>query len=406
MASTSSPAETRGRLGAPHAIALGASLLVGLNLRPAITSVAALLDELGGAFDLAPWQVSLLATLPVIAFGITAPLGAMLARRVGASQALAWSMLALSAALLLRVLVPHAMLPGTFLGGAAIMAASTVLPQYLKALSAGGAWVGLSSMSFGVGAALGAGISVPLETLTQGPSASLAVWAAPAALAAGVMVYVAAGQRRKLAEQPRPVFRSSTTTTVALVTAVFGLQAMLFFAVTNWLPRILGSQGADAATAGWLLALTSLAGLVPTLLAPILARRRRVLRWFGPALGVALIVPLLLLASGSTAFTPIVMVLGALQGAMFGLALSLIVTSSANSATAGIMSAIAQGAGFAFAGLGSFVLGLLHDTTGDWTLSLVVMIVVSAVLAIATAAVVRRPPADLFADSVAEAPTI
>lgn len=396
MPSTSSPAEARGRVGVRRTIALGASLLVGLNLRPSITSVAALLDELGAAFDLSSWQVSLLATLPVIAFGLTAPLGAVLARRVGASQALAWSMLALAAALLLRVIVPHAMLSGTFLGGTAIMAASTVLPQYLKGLSAGGMWVGLSSMSFGVGAAIGAGISVPLADVAGSPGLPLAVWAAPAIAAGVVMLVIAASQERRRPERAQPVFGPGTRITIALVTAVFGLQAMLFFAVTNWLPRILASHGADAATGGWLLALTSVAGLVPTLLAPILARRRRLLRWFGPGLGLALTLPFLLLAVGVTPFAPIVILLGAVQGALFGLALSLIVTSAADSATAGVMSAVAQGAGFAVAGIGSFLLGVIHDLTGDWTASLVLMMVISVLVAAATAAVIRRPPASLF----------
>lgn len=396
MPSTSSPAEVHAGVGGRHAIALGASLLVGLNLRPAITSIAALLDQLGDAFEVQSWQLSLLATLPVIAFGLTAPLGAMLARRAGVSHALAWAMLALAASLVLRVAVPHALLPGTFLAGAAIMAASTVLPQYLKSLSAGGAWVGLSSMSFGVGAAIGAGISVPLAHWSGGALLPLAVWAVPAAVAGIVMLVIAATQERRRPERTRPVFGRGTRTTIALVTAVFGLQAMLFFAVTNWLPRILASHGADAATGGWLLALTSVAGLVPTLLAPILARRHRLLRWFGPGLGVVLTVPFLMLAFGMTPFAPIVVLLGAVQGALFGLALSLIVTSSANSATAGVMSAIAQGAGFALAGLGSFLLGMLHDVTGDWTASLVLMMATSALVAVATAAVIRRAPADLF----------
>src|SRR5437868_4827152 len=110
----SSGADTRARrLGA--ALPLVAALLIGVNLRPAITSVAALLDEASAHFGLGPELSSVLVTLPVIAFGLTAPIGPWLARRIGVTGALGWAMVALAAALALRVLAPALLLPGTFL---------------------------------------------------------------------------------------------------------------------------------------------------------------------------------------------------------------------------------------------------------------------------------------------------
>ncbi|MGH3706407.1 MAG: MFS transporter, partial [Agromyces sp.] len=173
------------------AIGLIAALLVGLNLRPAITSVAALLDETSRHFGLSPVEATVLATLPVIAFGLTAPIGPWLSRRLGVVPALTLTMVALAAALVLRVVLPLQLLPGTFVAGAAIMAAGTLVPQYLKALDAKGLWVGLSSMSFGVGAALGAGLVVPVHHGTGGDvPLALGLWAVPAVLAAAAMAAV------------------------------------------------------------------------------------------------------------------------------------------------------------------------------------------------------------------------
>ena len=400
----SSRSDRRGSEVRDKAVGLGAALLIGLNLRPAITSVAALLEPTGAWFGLSAVQLSLLATLPVIAFGLSAPIGPLLARRVGVTRALIWTMVALAAALALRVVVPGGMLPGTFLTGIAIMAAGTLLPQYLKSLQAGGLWIGLSSMSFSAGAALGAGLTVPLSTV-GGPAMALGVWALPAMIAAGAMLGVALRSEAPAPSTSRMTLSRESRPTVALITAMFGLQAMLFFAVTAWLPRLLGDRGLDPQTAGWLLALASVAGLVPTLLAPVLARRRRVLLWLGPGLGVVMLLAFAWLASGDAAYVAITVVLGAVQGATFGLSLALIVTLAANEASAGMLSAVAQGVGYAFAGAGSLLVGVLHDVTGGWTASLLLMIVCAAALSIVVGLVIRRRPVDLRVVSEAAAGT-
>ena len=274
--------------GAARALALGAALLVGVNLRPAITSVSTLLDQAAASFHLDGAERSLLATLPIIAFGLTAPVGPIVARRIGTARALLVAMSVLGAALFVRVLGDGMLLPGTFLAGAAIMMAATLLPPFLKSLDSSGLWVGLSSMSFGVGAALGASLAVPLQHALGGTGPALAAWALLAVLAAAAMLPVGRGAALPVGRQARMSFAPNTRLTVGLMTAVFSLQALLYFAVTTWLPLMLAAHGADAAQAGWLLAWFSLIGLVPTLVAPVIARRRRVLTWFGPGLGLAM----------------------------------------------------------------------------------------------------------------------
>ncbi|TXK04625.1 MFS transporter [Microbacterium mitrae] len=378
---------------------MGAALLVGINLRPAITTVAALLQETQAAYALNSFWASALATLPVIAFGATAPLGPLLARRFGVTRALALTMAALAVALLLRGLGTPALLVGTFVAGAAIMAAGTLLPQYLKSLAAGGIWVGLSSMSFGVGAALGASLAIPLyHPSGDSVSVSLALWAAPAALAAVVMLAV--GRRQpvqrslRLIRLPRD---SSQTVTIALVTGVFGLQALLYFAVTAYLPQLLISRGVTPADAGSLLAWFSLIGLLPTLVMPIVAQHRGLIAICAPALGVITSAALVWLASADGPYLVIVGILGAVQSGAFGLVLALIVRLAADPASAGTLSAIAQGVGYAIAGAGSFLIGVLYAATDSWSLALMVLAAVAFVLAIITTASLHRSPVALYA---------
>ncbi|MDR2294775.1 MAG: MFS transporter [Microbacterium sp.] len=386
------------RAGASPALLLTVALLVGINLRPAITSVAALLHETTTQFGLSSGWSSALATLPVIAFGLTAPLGPLLARRIGTTGALAASMGVLALALVLRVLAPAALLPGTFLAGAAIMAAGTLLPQYLKAIAASGLWVGLSGMSFGVGAAIGASLVVPLYRVSgQSAPIALGAWAVPAVIAcAGMLLSLRGGGTPVISAPPRAPRTRSTTTTVLLVTAMFGLQALLYFAMTAYLPKILAERGVDAAEAGWLLAWFSIAGLLPTLAMPMIARRRSLLLWCAPAIGVLTAAGMVWLSLADGPYAAIAGVLGAVQSGAFGLALALIVQLAADEESAGALSAIAQGVGYALAGIGSFLIGVLHDLTGSWPLALSVMAALALVLAVVTAATVRRSPVALF----------
>ncbi|MEO6309673.1 MAG: MFS transporter [Leifsonia sp.] len=393
------------RQGPARLLGLVAALLIGLNLRPAVTTVAATLDEASRALGLSAVETTVLATLPVIAFGVSAPLGPWLARRFGVSSALLWAMWALAAGLLIRVLWPVLLLPGTFVAGAAIMAAGTLLPQFLKSLDASGLWVGLSSMSFGVGAALGAALVSPLYAVSgQRVDVAWGVWAVPALLAGiplllGMLRLRNAGVRESRAREAL-VFTPRASSTMVLLTLVFGLQALLYFAMTAWMPLLLAERGYNSAGTGWLLAWFSIAGFVPTLIMPILARHRAVLVWVGPGLGLAVAIGMLALyfASSEQVFW-VVGGLGAVQSAAFGLSISLIVTMSANPSTAGVVSAVGQGAGYAFAGAGSLAIGLLHTATGGWLLSFGVMAVLGLVLSVVVAVVIRRDIVDFVAES-------
>src|SRR5690242_18998482 len=107
--------------------------MVSVNLRPAITTVAGVMGKIPGVFGLDPALLPLLGTLPVLAFGVSGPIGPWLARRIGAGRAVAVALLVLAAALVGRATVPALLLHGTFLAGMAIMAASVLVPQIVKA---------------------------------------------------------------------------------------------------------------------------------------------------------------------------------------------------------------------------------------------------------------------------------
>jgi CP family cyanate transporter-like MFS transporter len=364
-----------------------ALVLVSINLRPAITTIAGVMNQLEDAFQLGPQWLPLLGTLPVLAFGVSGPIGPWLARRLGAGRAVAVALLVLAAALIVRATVPVLLLPGTFLCGMAIMTASVLVPQIVKTNRGTGWWTGLCTMGFGLGAALGAGLVRPLEHALGGSlGGALAVWAVPALLGAFLIqrsgggptsapaaagkvasgnAASAAGEAAALTpDSPSPAVVPTAVVPTAVVllrkqrtawavTAFFGLQAMLYFAITSWLAVFLVSEGLSSADAAALLAWFSLAGLPASLLAPVLAGRPKVLRVLGPGLGLSVAVALIgVLVAPSGAQFLMVGVLGVVQSAGFGLAMALVVIRSAGPLTAGRLSAMSQGFGFALASLG------------------------------------------------------
>lgn len=395
---------------------LVALALVSINLRPAITTIAGTMGQLQAGFGLDAHLLPLLGALPVLAFGVSAPCGPWLARRLGTGRAVAAALLVLAAALLVRVFVPGLLLPGTLLAGAAIMTASVLVPQIVKANRGSGWWTGLCTMGFGLGAALGAGLVQPLQEALGGSLAwALAVWAVPALL--GAALIHRAGQTAPRPDGTgetggtgRPAsgagLQDTTTAGVATreagtiplrkqrtawaVTAFFGLQAMLYFAVTSWLAVFLVSKGQTAADAAGLLAWFSVAGLPASLLAPVLAGRRAILKFMAPGLGLLVAAALIgvLTAPIDLQFF-MVGVLGIVQSAGFGLGMALVVIRSAGPESAGSLSAMSQGLGFALASLGPLGAGFLHEWSGGWDVPFWVLAAEAVLLAVAGFLAVR-----------------
>lgn len=399
------PAIAAQQTNAGRLLCLIAVFLASLNLRPTVTTVAAVMNEAKIEFALSDGQLLLLGMLPVLAFGLTAPIASILGRRLGVNNAMAWALVALALVLVIRVVNNSLLLPATFAAGAAIMVVSVLAPRALKFHGANGWWTGLASVGFGVGAALGAALVHPLEVISGNSLRwALALWAVPALLAAA-LVFVSSWrlprdseiQNRAAAGRSSGTFKKLIRQPVTIaVTCFFGLQALLYFSVTSWLPSLLVDRGVSESEAAMYLAWFSVAGFVPTLLMPVLASKPMWLKVLPAVIGVLILIGfgLLLLASGP-ALLPVVCFLGAFQSAAFGLGLALIVYRSKDTQTAGEMSSTAQGGGFALAASGPFIIGAIHQTTGGWTWPVVGLAVFAALVVVAGVLSVRGPAANL-----------
>jgi CP family cyanate transporter-like MFS transporter len=84
-----------------------------------------------------------------------------------------------------------------------------------------------------------------------------------------------------------------------------------------------------------------------------------------------------LLAEGDTLAWLWTSALGIGTGACFALALSFFALRAPDARHAGALSGMAQSIGYALAATGPILIGYLHDRTGAWDTSLVVLLVIS-----------------------------
>lgn len=164
-------------------------MLAALNLRPAITSFGALLEEVRAGLGMSGSVAGLLTSLPALCFavfGVTAP---RLARRFGPAAVVCAGMAAIATGLLVRPYVGSTaaflLASGLALGGIAV--SNVLMPVIVKRWFPDrvGPMTGLYSMALALGTASAAAVTVPVTDALGGDwQAGLAVWAALAAAAA------------------------------------------------------------------------------------------------------------------------------------------------------------------------------------------------------------------------------
>lgn len=359
-------------------------LLLALNLRPAVTDVPSILDEIGSQLHYSSVLLAVVTTIPVVCFAIFSPVAGWLGRRVGDERSLGVAVLAVAGGQALRALSP----PMGFLAGTAIAAAgiafmNVLLSSLVKRRAPGRAaqLLGAYLSMLYLGAMLGSAISVPLyQAGGRSISLPLAVWVAPAVMAA--LLWIPQLGRHTV---PAPAGRTAgvplrRSALAWWVTGFMGLQSLTFYGTLSILPDLYRSRGMDASTAGLVNTMLSVGGVITAVAAPVVVARFRVGRavLLGSAVGsVATTVAPLVVPLGAA--LPCAFVLGLTQGVTISLALYFIMARAETPAVAGALSGMAQGVGYLIAVAGPLGAGLLRSVTGSWWASIAMLTVFTVV---------------------------
>ncbi|MGW1374360.1 CynX/NimT family MFS transporter [Streptomyces sp. NPDC002446] len=367
-----------------RALYLGVGVvLLALNLRPALVAVSPLAGTIRDDSGMSAAATSLLTALPLLCFGLLAPLAPRLGRRLGTERSLLGTMALIGLGTALRLLDSVvALFAGTVVIGAGIAVANVLLPGLIKRdfPARAGLMTGLYSMSLFGGAALAAGVTVPVQQAAGlGWQATLACWGALAVLAMLFWLPQVRGRTRIPAAAARaaahPVRGLWRDPLAWQVTGYMGLQSLSYYAAAAWLPTMLTDAGMSAGDAGWMLSFSSLLGIAGSFLAPVVVGRRvraGVLAVVGALLCAAAFTGVLIAPAGGAYLWMVLLGLG--QGAAISLALLFIVQRAPDARHTAQLSSMAQCFGYVLAAAGPAVLGAVHDASGSWTVPLAVLL--------------------------------
>jgi CP family cyanate transporter-like MFS transporter len=346
--------------------------VVALNLRPAVTSVGPLLQEIVQSLGFDRTEAGILTTLPVLCFGLIGPVAPALGRRFGAENVIFAALIAVAVACAMRLAPSASVLYASgVLAGLSIGLMNVLLPGIVKRdfPQRVGAVTGFYTMMLCVGAA-GAAALAPQVELAFGTAwtVALAVWGVLALLAlpawAPLRAHFHSAPQAAITET-----RNLWTNALAWqVTIYLGLAASLAYSVFGWGAKILQDRGMDVPSSGWMLGLSILVQGAGAQVAPLMSSKRGDLRFSAllmMAFGLIGLLGYLFAPMGIMWLCSIVLGIG--QGGAFAIALTMIAQRGGNPQTAARLSGMTQSVGYVMGALaGPLAVGLVHDAFGGW----------------------------------------
>ncbi|MFU8811840.1 MAG: CynX/NimT family MFS transporter [Balneolaceae bacterium] len=363
---------------------IGAIAMISLNLRPSISAVGPLVFEIRAETGLSNTSLGLLTTLPILCFGLFSVFTPLITRKAGTEGTMFIALLVLTAGVFLRV-VPSitALFAGTIVLGMGIASINVLLPGIVKKSfpHRSGMVTGIYSGMLGVGAALGAGLSVPVSIeLGFGWRWALGYWGFFSLLALLMWLpqlkqTIPVIPRRSIGASVRRLLGKPLARQITLF---MGMQSITFFIIIAWLPELLISRGFSPGEAGWLAGLCQGAGVLGTFFVPNWAASRPSQQQPVVILVIVEIVCIVLLMVPGLGFAAVwVTLLGISMGGSFGLALLFIVLRTDDTESANELSGVAQSFGYTIAAAGPALFGFIFDIAGNWLVPLGMLLIFS-----------------------------
>lgn len=366
-------------------------IFVAFTLRPAITSIGPLTGHIRAETGISNGIAGLLTTLPLIAFGMISPFVPGISRRLGNEMSVMIGLCILGAGIMIRSSSTLSLLfSGTILIGLGIAICNVLLPGIVKQSFPRkvGLLTGIYTLSMGVFAGLAPGLSIPLaDSLSLGWRLSLGMWALIIFTAIGFWLPQLKVKNTSFdsLKQKQTGSRIWFSSIAWQVTLFMGLQSMVYFSITAWLPEILHTQGFDIAIAGWMLTLFQFSGLPANIIIPVLADRLPNQKGIALGIGLLCITGLsgLIFSTNKAFILCCIIMLGISLGAAISHGLTLIGLRAANAKQASDLSGMAQSVGYLLAALGPFIIGFLFDFFHTWTIPLILLVVITVIYTIA-----------------------
>lgn len=361
-------------------ITTAAILFVSMNLRPAITSIAPFLETIQAELGLNSASVSLLTAIPVLCMGFFAPAAPVISRRIGLERTIRYCLLLIAVATGLRYWAHNnaVLLLSAALLGIGLAVAGPSLSGYIKRNFAerAPAMIGVYSVGIGLGASLGAGITIPLQQqLGISWSTALASWSLLAVASLLIWLYASANSRIAVSSTPSKRSFPWRNKRAILILLFFGLQGSLNYSVTAWLVPIAMKSGLSLTAAGTVVTVFAFVQMASGFLIPVLvSKHANRLIWMLSS-SVVTLIGLLLLSFVNNGSVPWISaaLLGVGTGALFFLALLLPLDNTSHAEDAAAWTSMVQCGGYILAGSGPALTGWIVDMTDSYANAFIAM---------------------------------
>ena len=362
---------------------------LGFNLRPTSASIGPVLAELHTALQMSPISTGMLTSLPVLTFAVFGAVAPYLARALNMHRLTLMALLSVVTGLVLRSVVndPASFLLLSLLALSGIATANVLLPPLIKLHFPHrvGLLTSAYTAALAIGATTTAALTVPIADQFGSWRWGIAVWAFTALIA--TVPWLA------LARRDATVTTGASSASLTRVgrtrlgwgmAATFALQSTQAYSIFGWSAQLFRDTGFSPQEAGLLLGIVTAVGIPVSFTVTYLAGRTSnhgqmltglVCCYFMGYLG--------LLLDPSKAWIWVVLV-GA-GTSIFPLVLAQIGLRARTPEGTAALSGFTQAVGYLLATPGPFIVGLLYNLTGGWTMPLLLLMTIN----IALAAVVR-----------------
>ncbi|MDR9415104.1 MAG: MFS transporter [Gracilimonas sp.] len=363
-------------------------VFIALSMRSPISSVGPLTEFIQNALGLSYSMIGLITTLPLICFAALSGFTLYFTQRFGLESTLGAALIILTVGILGRSFanIPALYIGTLFLGiGIAVM--NVLMPSIVKRdfSERSGFMTSLYSGVMGIGATLGAGVSVPIAHATNWKFA-LGCWAIFAVF--GLIFWIPQLRNQTKPKNPIHIFtavKKLGSSPIAWQIALFmGLQSLIFYAVLAWLPEILIDRGMTPTKAGFILSISQGTGILGSLIVPVIAGRfndQRKVVLVASAMEIMGIAGILI--TDTFLVSTWAGILGIGLGGNFSLALLFMVLRSDSAELTTGLSGMAQSVGYFIAAFGPVLFGFIHDLTSSWSIPLYSMLSIAFIQLIA-----------------------
>ncbi|MBA8760684.1 MFS transporter [Staphylococcus schleiferi subsp. coagulans] len=351
-------------------------MLIAANLRAPITSVGVVLPTIKDTLNLTNTEVSFISIIPLLAFAIISSLVAKVSHRFGMERSLYFAMALIFIGVVIRSVTNVSLLYiGTILIGVGIAFGNVLAPGMIK--SKFPMRIGIMTAYYTVvmnifGALSSYGAAPLLKSFNY--NIALGLIGVVTLIALIVWTFQLRNHEQQVTVDTTDAVNVWKSPLAWQITLLMGGQSLIFYSLINWLPEFLLSYDIPVTYAGLYLSILQLAIIPLTFVTPLYATKLRSQVIPTAFTGALFTIGILILMFSPHLALISLIIIGIALGIAFGLVNTFFSLRTESGLTAAKLAGMSQAVGYLFACIGPLFFGILHDVTGHWVFSLLILL--------------------------------